>query len=115
MAALVALWVWLEKHRQDPWLHLLQQARQRLAGMGLRIDENASLTPRQLLERLQAALAASGQPSDTGAAWRQWLLALEAWRYAPSDGSNQTQALQQLGTSLRSLPRLPFGRHLSDN
>ncbi|MFV0601333.1 MAG: transglutaminaseTgpA domain-containing protein [Brachymonas sp.] len=115
MAALVALWVWLEKHRQDPWLHLLQQARQRLAGMGLRIDENTSLTPRQLLERLQAALAASGQSSDTGAAWRQWLLALEAWRYAPSDGSNQTQALQQLGTSLRSLPRLPFGRHLSDN
>jgi transglutaminase-like putative cysteine protease len=115
MAALVALWVWLKKHHQDPWLHLLQQARRRLADMGLRIDENASLTPRQLLERLQAALTASGQPPDGGAAWRQWLLALEAWRYAPSDGSNQAQALRRLGTSLRGLPRLPFGQHLSDN
>ena len=115
MAALLGLRAWLEKRHQDPWLHLLQQARRRLADMGLLIPDSPALTPRQLLERLQATLPPNSQAADAHTVWRHWLLALEAWRYAPSDGNDQTQTLRQLKISLRRLPEMTCREHLSDN
>ena len=133
MAAIVALWAWLARQRQDPWLHLLQQARKRLLGMGLQLPDDmaasAALTPRQLRSLLlqqqggasaHAPVANASTPAHTNqadhaawAAWGQWLLALEALRYAPAADTNATssytpnKALKALKTQLRRLPRLP--------
>ena len=133
MATIVALWAWLARQRQDPWLHLLQQARKRLLDMGLQLPDDmaasAALTPRQLRSLLlqqqggasaPAPVANASAPAHTNqadhaawAAWGQWLLALEALRYAPAADINATssytpnKALKALKTQLRRLPRLP--------
>lgn len=69
-----ALWTLWERARHDPWLHLLQRARKRLEKAGLAVP--AVCPPRQLakLARLQFGDAAQGVCD--------WLLRLEALRYA---------------------------------
>ncbi|SEK16280.1 MULTISPECIES: DUF3488 and transglutaminase-like domain-containing protein [unclassified Variovorax] len=69
-------WTLWERSRHDPWLRLLGQARARLAKAGLQLPETAP--PRQMA---QAADARFG-PSAQGV--RDWLLKLEAQRYAPA-------------------------------
>jgi transglutaminase-like putative cysteine protease len=69
-------WTLWERSRHDPWLRLLSQARARLAKAGLQLPETAP--PRQMA---QAADARFG-PSAQGV--RDWLLKLEAQRYAPA-------------------------------
>lgn len=127
LAALVVLWAWLAQSRQDPWLHTLHLARQRLLGMGLPLPadlaHSPALTPRQLLQQLEQAQREQAQQVTADApqglhAWRQWLLALEALRYAPvahadTKASGQPpirslKALKALKTQLRRLPRLPM-------
>ncbi len=64
-------------HRQhDPWLRLLTQARQRANQLG--VDCGPQTTPRQLAQQLQRQCGP--HPSTTAVV--NWLLALEALRYA---------------------------------
>jgi transglutaminase-like putative cysteine protease len=87
VSLLGAAWAQWERHRQDPWLRLLHQATQRLKAAGLEPAANAG--PRQLAANLQAHSPA-GDPHTT--ALCQWLLRLEAWRYAPQPSSANTAA-----------------------
>ena len=72
-----AAWTQWERHQQDPWLRLLRDASKRLGQAGYLVPDNAS--PRALATAMLAA-----QPeSERLAALRDWLLRLEACRYAP--------------------------------
>ncbi|MDB5731630.1 MAG: transglutaminase protein, partial [Variovorax sp.] len=74
-AAGAGLTLW-ERHRHDPWLRLLAQARDRLRKAGLDLPDAAP--PRQMAQQVLARFGATGQPLH------DWLLRLEAQRYAPS-------------------------------
>lgn len=67
-------WTLWERSRHDPWLRLLGQARARLAKAGLAVPETAP--PRQMAAQADARFGAAAQPV------RDWLLKLEAQRYA---------------------------------
>ncbi len=96
-----AAWSAWSRHRQDPWLRLLAQAQQRLQRAGLTASPNA--TPRQLAAQLQQQ-GSSHNPDAL--ALQDWLLRLEALRYAPP-ATNQAPAFrQQLATLQRELRRL---------
>ncbi|MDP2370332.1 transglutaminaseTgpA domain-containing protein [Rhodoferax sp.] len=93
-----AAWTLWERSRQDPWLRLLHAVSARLAKMG--VPSHPSTPPRQLA---QALLQASGgtqtntRPENAPRidAIRQWLLRLEAQRYAPGGGSRGSLATLQ--------------------
>ncbi len=93
-----AAWTWLEKLRHDPWLHLLHRAQRRMEQAGIVLPANS---PPRTLAALVAPHVASvnrtdalvdDRASNTAAQWqavRDWLLRLEAQRYAPArDGAN---------------------------
>ena len=67
-------WTLWERSQHDPWLRLLRQARVRLQKAGLELPDAAP--PRRMAE---AAAARFGPEAD---ALRDWLLKLEAQRYA---------------------------------
>jgi len=69
-----AAWTLWERSRHDPWLRLLGQARTRLAKAGLRLPETTP--PRQMAQAADARFGPAAQ------AVRDWLLKLEAQRYA---------------------------------
>ncbi len=95
-----AAWTQWERHRQDPWLRLLHRATQRLHHAGLAVSEPT--TPRQLLQCMQQA-----RPDDPGLpALQQWLLALEAWRYAHATAPAAHQ--RELATLQRRFNELPW-------
>ncbi len=71
-----AAWTLWERSRHDPWLRLLGQARARLAKAGLQLPDTAP--PRQM------AQAADERFGPAAQAVRDWLLKLEAQRYAPA-------------------------------
>ena len=75
-----AIWAWRERRRTDPWLRLLARARNRLGRAG--VAAPAGSPPRRL-----AALVAA-RHGDAAGPVRDWLLRLEAQRYArdPSEG-----------------------------
>ena len=91
-SGLGALWNLWERQRQDPWLRLLEQARQRLQRAGL--DLPARTTPRSL------AIAVRQQWGDQGQDVTQWLLGLEAQRYAKEPAAD-LQRLRQAFKRLR--------------
>ena len=72
-----ALWMWWERRRQDPWLRLLERARERLQRLGL--DTTGLTTPRALAHAVRARWGA--EPAAEAVV--DWLLALESQRYAP--------------------------------
>jgi protein-glutamine gamma-glutamyltransferase len=78
-----------ERSRQDPWLRLLARAARRMQQAGVALVPNS--TPRAMATQL-AAQRDAGEPAV--AAVRDWLLRLEAQRYAPP---------QQRGASLATL------------
>ena len=82
-ALLGVAWARWERHRQDPWLRLLEQARQRLQDAGLELGHS---TPARSM-----AQAARQQFGDAAAPAADWLLRLEALRYAQG-GDNTAQA-----------------------
>ena len=92
-----AAWTLWEKHRQDPWLRLLQGAAQRLRKAGLEASDTTP--PRQMAALLRQSL---GADDARLAALCSWLLQMEAWRYAPDSAS------VQLGTLQREFRRLPW-------
>ncbi len=89
-----AAWTLWERHRQDPWLRLLHLAQRRLARAGLHVPENTP--PRQMADVLRQRL-----PQITAHPLADWLLRLEAWRYA---GRADSDSLASLRRAFRSLP-----------
>ena len=88
-----AVWTLWEQTQRDPWLRLLDKARKRLAAAG--IQSTAAATPRQLAGLLPA------QGSPEGRALYEWLLQLEALRYASA--ANPKPALKQLQSQFKTL------------
>jgi transglutaminase-like putative cysteine protease len=70
-----AVWSWWERTQHDPWLRLLSRARRKLAAAGLEVP--ATAPPRQIATLVTARFG------EAGRGWADWLLALEAQRYAP--------------------------------
>lgn len=69
-------WTLWERRRRDPWLRLLGQARARLAKAGLDLD--AATPPRRMAEQATARFGPAARAAH------DWLLRLEAQRYAKS-------------------------------
>ena len=82
-----------ERQRQDPWLRLLAMAAHRLSQSGMTIKPNSS--PRQMAHQLS-------QIDSTTQRMQDWLIRLEALRYAPAHGPFK----QQLATLQRELKHL---------
>lgn len=70
-------WQLWERQQHDPWLRLLQRARERLLAAGL---PDAAPTPRALADQVRRHFGDTG----FGHSVTQWLIRLEAQRYAPS-------------------------------
>jgi len=87
-----AAWTLWERHRQDPWLRLLHRAALRLRRAGLELTDNTP--PRQVATLLQTR-------STTLQPICNWLLRMEAWRYAPHAHAPQLATLQR---EFRQLP-----------
>lgn len=105
LAALVVLaslggagWTLWDRRQHDPWLRLLHKARERLRAAGLAVPPQAA--PRQLAQLLVQLPAAAAEPQPL-ALLRDWLLRLEAQRYA------RAPALE-LATLQREYRRLPW-------
>ena len=94
-------WSAWERQRQDPWLRLLGQARARLRRAGLPAPDNS--TARELAEQLRAQSVASSEVQ----ALMDWLLRLEALRYAPPSAHSSHK--RQLTTLQHELRRLRWG------
>jgi hypothetical protein len=116
-----AAWTLWERRQRDPWLKLLQGATHKLkvAGLALPNDaaddaaQGAQPTPRQLAAALAQAKAQPQAPTPTPntapntapsiapttAPITDWLLRLEAWRYAP-----HSTPLGTLQSQYRQLP-----------
>ena len=88
-----AAWTLWDRHRQDPWLRLLHLAQQRLNQAGFALPANTP--PRRMADVLRQKSGASYHANA------DWLLRLEAWRYAPAHAAPET--LQQLQLSFRQL------------
>jgi transglutaminase-like putative cysteine protease len=73
-----AAWTLWERQRQDPWLRLLQRTRKRLTALGL--NGHNQLSPRSLANRVQQHWG----ETPFAQALSEWLLRLEAQRYARS-------------------------------
>jgi hypothetical protein len=101
-----AIGAW-DRHRQDPWLRLLALAEKRLTKAGL--VPAAHSTPRQLAAQLQTHTSTQADAQ----ALHDWLLRLEALRYAPAkplSGPAQRGGFrQQLATLRRELRQLRWG------
>jgi transglutaminase-like putative cysteine protease len=95
-ASLGALWTLWERRHTDPWLRLLERARQRLRRAGLAAAPNS--TPRQLAQQLPAHLTAADRD-----ALQRWLMALETQRYRAAPAPDR-QALATLEREFRRLP-----------
>lgn len=96
-SAVGALWALWERHRQDPWLRLLQQAGSRLRRLGVTVPETAP--PRSMATLLQHEAGLAASPITP--ALVDWLLRLEAWRYAPQA---QRATLSTLQREFKQLP-----------
>ncbi len=70
-----AAWTLWDRRQHDPWLRLLQRARQRLQQAGIEVP--ASSPPRHMAAALQQRFG------ERTAALHDWLLRLEAQRYGP--------------------------------
>ncbi|MES2685608.1 MAG: DUF3488 and transglutaminase-like domain-containing protein [Pseudomonadota bacterium] len=77
-----ATWAWWERVQHDPWLRLLGRARRQLSRGGL--ASSAASSPRQLAQQVLAQRGSDGQDIH------DWLMELEAQRYA--DGAGVTLA-----------------------
>lgn len=98
-----AAWSLWERHRQDPWLRLLRAAETRLRQAGLALEANTP--PRGMAQQLrQRSAGATPQLQAIG----DWLLRLEAWRYAPRTEAHAAQ----LATLQREFRQLPWPQRI---
>ena len=91
-------WAWWERSQHDPWLRLLEQARQRLARAG--IDSTPATSPRQLAGQVLQKYGPLGQPLH------DWLMQLEMQRYASAAPSSSAT------TTATPAPAQPLNRQL---
>jgi len=100
-----ALWSAWERHQQDPWLRLLQRAALQLQKSGVTLAANS--TPRQIALQLRASTApASNQPPPAVKPWTDWLIRLEALRYAAPSPAHPGSIKQRLAALHRELKQL---------
>jgi protein-glutamine gamma-glutamyltransferase len=92
-----AAWTLYSRSQHDPWLRLLHAARKRLAAAGLPSHE--ATPPRAL------ALQVHERWGGTAQALQDWLLQLEALRYAPTP--QHSANLATLRRQFQHLPALP--------
>ncbi len=85
-----ALWTLWDRRQHDPWLRLLQHIRRRLAQCGLEVAPSAP--PREI------ATLVTRRFGEPGRALADWLLKLEAQRYARTSGSTLPQLRRELTT-----------------
>lgn len=78
-------WALWERQRQDPWLRLLRRARKRLRALDVPSSERSA--PRELAAQLRTRFA--GDPAAQALA--DWLLRLEAQRYAKHSPHSLTE------------------------
>ncbi len=101
-----AAWTLWERSRHDPWLRLLARAQRELQKAG--VDVKATSPPRQIAEIVAQRFgtqAGKDGNTDAGAAvgpLRDWLLRLEALRYAPAPA--RADSLATLQREFRQLP-----------
>ncbi|XAH22353.1 DUF3488 and transglutaminase-like domain-containing protein [Xylophilus sp. GW821-FHT01B05] len=96
-ASLVAVaWAATLRRRQDPWLHLLARARRRLERAGL--TALATTPPRTLATQVTQRFGDGGRPLS------DWLLRLEAQRYAAAAPAARRAALRALRRDFARLP-----------
>jgi transglutaminase-like putative cysteine protease len=93
VSLLGAAWALWERRRHDPWLRLLHRVNRRLGSLGLPTGERT--TPRELARLLRAHCA----HDPAAAPLADWLLRLEAQRYAP----HSTTTLAELRRDYRRL------------
>lgn len=82
-----AVWTLWERSRHDPWLRLLRRAQQRLQQAGAVLP--ASAPPRQ------TAAVAQARFGDAAQGLVDWLLRLEAHRYAPHSQASLAKLQQE--------------------
>ena len=95
-----AAWMLWERSRHDPWLKLLEHAHKRLTQAGVRLAPNSP--PRRMAAQMTEQMTAqmSGQPYQP---MRDWLLKLEALRYARAPSAHPL-GLTALQRELRRMP-----------
>ena len=98
-----ALWTLYERSRHDPWLQLLDRATRRLADMGVSSPPNAP--PRTLARQLRAT--PTGSEAGTMAI-QDWLLRLEALRYANAANVTKLGPDHRLATLRKEFKQLPW-------
>lgn len=91
-----ATWTLWERSRHDPWLLLLGHAANRLKKAGINLAPNSP--PRSMAQQLTN----ESDPDDTAVnAMRDWLIRMEALRYAPP--GSQRSSLVTLKRELKQL------------
>ena len=99
VSLLGATWTLYSRNHHDPWLRLLYKARKTLAVAGL--PSHDATPPRELATKVRS------QWGDAAQSLHDWLLRLEALRYAPPDRVNASLAtLRQQFRQLKPLPNL---------
>lgn len=104
-----AAWALWEKNRLDPWLRLLDGARRKLARAGLQIAPNSparSLAAQMTAQRGQLA----AMSENTVEVIHNWLLRLEALRYAPDPAKASTGNHATLKTLQREFRQIAWPR-----
>ena len=102
-----AAWNAWERHQQDPWLRLLQQAVAKLRAAGLRFSPTS--TPRQIARQLLGATPATSPHTQAQQqVWHDWLIRLEALRYARPEAGQTGHFKHQLATLHRELKHLQW-------
>uniref|UniRef100_UPI00261CFE7E transglutaminase-like domain-containing protein n=1 Tax=Hydrogenophaga sp. TaxID=1904254 RepID=UPI00261CFE7E len=100
-----AAWTLWERQQHDPWLRLLQRARTRLHKLG--VESTDHTPPRELARRVQQHW---NNDQTAAAALAQWLLQLEALRYARPGTSGATLASLQREFQRLAWPQSPNSR-----
>ena len=91
MAALGgAAWTLWDRRQHDPWLRLLERTRQRLGQAG--VDVSAAAPPREI------ATLITRRFGENGRALADWLLKLEAQRYARTPASTLPELRREFRT-----------------
>lgn len=91
-------WTLWDRHRQDPWLRLLERAGHKLRAAGWPVAPGSP--PRRMA---QAVGAQWGATDNRAQALTRWLLAMEAQRYARSDADGALR-LARLRREFSQLP-----------
>ena len=97
VALVAVVWARWERSRRDPWLQLLDQARQRLQAAGLPLGP--AVPARSMAQQARQHFGDAAAPAS------HWLLQLEMLRYAPG-GENSAHTSRTLATLRREFHQL---------